>query len=90
MQLFLSRELLTENEPVALHHEAVEVTADASEGFCSLCKQELVPHDGLACCRCCGIVYSVGNDRLGLSTYDTHSRDCEHMAGLWERWRTTQ
>jgi len=64
---------------VALHRDAMAVMAVASEGFCSLCNRELAPHDGLACCRCCGAIYSVESGRLGLSTCEEHSQGCEHL-----------
>jgi len=59
--------------------------AVASEGFCSLCNRELAPHDGLACCRCCGTVYTVETGSLGLSRCEKHSEGCEHLTALWER-----
>jgi len=72
---------------MVLHREAAKALASASEGFCSLCNRELSPHDGLACCTCCGTVYAVGDGRLGLSTCARHSHHCEHWDELWEQWR---
>ena len=64
--------------------------ANASEGFCSLCNRQLSPHDGVACCRCCGAIYQVKADEPRLSTCEENSRECPHLAQLWERRRTSQ
>ena len=49
-----------------------------------MCSCALSPHDGIACCRCCGTIYVVESGRLGLSTCSEHSRECAHIADLWE------
>jgi hypothetical protein len=78
-----------QNGRVAIHHEAADVMATAAEGFCSLCNRALSRHARVACCRCCGTVYTVEDGRLGLSTCDEHSRECAHLSELWERRRAS-
>jgi hypothetical protein len=66
--------------------DARVVLADVIEGFCPLCKVQLVVHSetDLACCPCGGCSYRARETSITMTTCPEHPpRHCPHWGAVW-------
>jgi hypothetical protein len=68
--------------------QAERAMADVGEGFCPLCRVQLVPHNGRACCPCGGCSYWMQGERFEMTTCELHPVvRCEHWHSVWSEGR---
>jgi len=66
--------------------QAAKAIVDVAEGFCPLCRVQLVVHDGRACCPCGGCSYRLDGQRFEMTTCAQHPAfRCEHWLKVWSR-----
>jgi len=63
---------------------AAKAIVGVAEGFCPLCRVQLVVSDGRACCPCAG--YRLDGQRFEMTTCAQHlAFRCEHWLKVWSR-----